>query len=347
MRQFAPSEDAAVAKSFDDQIDLIEQERKRRKAADPDEVAARKLMQKDPALKYEDAIAEAVRKREKREKSARIISAVSDGLSALGNLFFTTQYAPSMYNPGNSLTAAETAKQDKLKAEREKNRDAYLNYSLKIGELEAGKARTLRELEAAREKMKMAREKNQREAEEQDWKRTMQPELQRKTKGEADRAIAQATSAQAEAEIAKDLGQAKLDTERARAANQRAGAAAGYASAKASNARAAAAQKKHHFLGKEYLSEKDWETAVLKAARTLYPYKPEVKKGDKVITPQSGVRISWEDRTLNGTNVHYRKTEDIAAEVETLEASKKKGQGSGSLGWGRPTESNNQEETDW
>ena len=37
-------------------------------------------------------------KREKRERSKRIIGAVSDGLRAMSNLWFTSQYAPDMYN---------------------------------------------------------------------------------------------------------------------------------------------------------------------------------------------------------------------------------------------------------
>lgn len=134
------------------------------------------------------------KKRERREKSKRIIAAVSDGISALSNLFFTTQYAPNMYNhEKGSMTTAVGKRLDQLKAEREKKRDQYLNFSLKLGDLE-----------------------NQREQ-----------------KGKADRAEQEAIVAQAEAEAAPDLQQAKLATERARkgsldasAANSRASAAA-------------------------------------------------------------------------------------------------------------------------
>ena len=174
------------------------------------------------------------KKRERREKSKRIIAAVSDGISALSNLFFTTQYAPNMYNhEKGSMTTAEGKRLDQLKAEREKKRDQYLNFSLKLGDLENQRAATLRELEAQQERQKLAREKAQREAEAHGWLAALQPDKRREQKGKADRAEQEAIIAQAEAEAAPELQQAKLATERARkgsldasAANSRASAAA-------------------------------------------------------------------------------------------------------------------------
>lgn len=174
------------------------------------------------------------KKRERREKSKRIIAAVSDGISALSNLFFTTQYAPNMYNhEKGSMTTAEGKRLDRLKAEREKKRDQYLNFSLKLGDLQNQRAATLRELEAQQERQKLAREKAQREAEAHGWAAVMQPDKRREQKGKADRAEQEAITAQAEAEAAPELQQAKIATERARkgsldasAANSRASAAA-------------------------------------------------------------------------------------------------------------------------
>ncbi len=100
------------------------------------------------------------KKRERREKSKRIIAAVSDGISALSNLYFTSQYAPDMYNhEKGSMTNAVDARLERLKAEREKNADKYLQFSLKLGDLENERAKTLRELEAQQERQKLAREK--------------------------------------------------------------------------------------------------------------------------------------------------------------------------------------------
>lgn len=174
------------------------------------------------------------KKRERREKSKRIIAAVSDGISALSNLFFTTQYAPNMYNhEKGSMTTAVGKRLDQLKAEREKKRDQYLNFSLKLGDLENQRAATLRELEAQQERQKLAREKAQREAEAHGWLAALQPDKQREQAGKANKAEQEAITAQAEAEAAPEMQRAKLATERARkgsldasAANSRASAAA-------------------------------------------------------------------------------------------------------------------------
>ena len=174
------------------------------------------------------------KKRERREKSKRIIAAVSDGISALSNLYFTSQYAPDMYNhEKGSMTNAVDARLERLKAEREKNADKYLQFSLKLGDLENERAKTLRELEAQQERQKLAREKAQREAEAHGWAAVLQPDKQREQAGKANRAEQEAITAKAEAEAAPELQQAKIATEKARkgsldasAANSRASAAA-------------------------------------------------------------------------------------------------------------------------
>lgn len=174
------------------------------------------------------------KKRERKEKSKRIIAAVSDGISALGNLFFTSQYAPNMYShEKGSMTNAVGAGLDRMKAEREKNADKYLQFSLKLGDLENQRAATLRELEAQQERQKLAREKAQREAEAHGWAAVLQPDKQREQAGKANRAEQEAITAKAEAEAAPELQQAKIATEKARkgsldasAANSRASAAA-------------------------------------------------------------------------------------------------------------------------
>lgn len=181
------------------------------------------------------------KKRERREKSKKIIAAVSDGISALSNLFFTSQYAPNMYNHDKgSMMKPVNDRIEKLKAEREKNADKYLQFSLKLGDLQNERAKTLRELEAQQERQKLAREKAQREAEQHGWLALLQPDKQREQKGKADRAEQEAVTAQAEAENAPAMQAAKLDTEKARAAAQRASAAASRASAANSYASAAA-----------------------------------------------------------------------------------------------------------
>ena len=172
------------------------------------------------------------KKRERREKSAKIVSAVSDGLQALSNLFFTTRGAPNMYDhkEASQLTPLQE-KLEKLKAERQANADKYLQYSLKIGDAQNERAKTLREMEAQQERAKLAREKAQREQEEHGWLAALQPDKQREQAGKATKAEQQAVTAKAEADNAPDLYKAKVDTEKARGEAQRASAASSRAAA--------------------------------------------------------------------------------------------------------------------
>lgn len=185
-------------------------------------------------------------KREKREKSQKIVAAVSDGLQALGNLFFTTRGAPNMYDykEASQLTPLQE-KLEKLKAERQANADKHLQYALKIGDIKNARAKTLREMEAEQEKRKLAREKAQREQEEHGWLAALQPDKLREQKGKADKAGYDADTAKAEADNAPAMQKAKLETEKAHkdayvasAGASRAAEANSYASANEHNTNA-------------------------------------------------------------------------------------------------------------
>lgn len=187
------------------------------------------------------------KKRERREKSKKIIAAVGDGLMALSNLYFTTRGAPNMYDHKTmSQQTPLQAQLDKLKAEREANADKYLQYSLKIGDLQNDRAKTLREMEAEQERRKLAREKAQREQEEHGWLAALQPDKQREQAGKASKAEQEAVTAKAEADNAPDLYKAKVDTEKARGEAQRASATASRASARDHDASARAHDRSNH-----------------------------------------------------------------------------------------------------
>lgn len=172
------------------------------------------------------------KKRERREKSAKIVSAISDGLQALSNLFFTTRGAPNMYDhkEASQLTPLQE-KLEKLKAERQANADKYLQYSLKIGDAQNERAKTLREMEAQQERAKLAREKAHREQEEHGWLAALQPDKQREQAGKATKAEQEAVTAKAEADNAPDLYKEKVNTERNRGKAAAASAEASHASA--------------------------------------------------------------------------------------------------------------------
>lgn len=179
------------------------------------------------------------KKREKREKSQKIVAAVSDGLQALSNLFFTTRGAPNMYDhkEASQLTPLQE-KFEKLKAERQANADKYLQYALKIGDAQNGRAKTLREMEAEQEKQRLAREKAQREQEAHKWLAELQPDKLREQKGKADKAGYDADTSKAEADNAPAMQKAKLETEKAHKNAYEASAGASRAAAKNSIASA-------------------------------------------------------------------------------------------------------------
>lgn len=240
------------------------------------------------------------KKRERKERSKRIISAVGDGLSALSNLFFTTKYAPNMYNHQTMSQADKVNDRlEKLKAEREKKRDQYLNYSLKLGDLENNRARTLRELEAQQEQQKQARDRH-------NWLALLQRDKQREQKAKGDKAEQDAIAAKAVADNAAALQKKKLETEGAKGESYK-------ASAGASHARAGYYRdnvKKHHFRGREYISERDYTKDVAEAARQYN----ERHKGENGFVP---IVIEREERTgAGGRRIVARKPEEYAGEVE-------------------------------
>lgn len=172
------------------------------------------------------------KKRERSERSKRIVAAVSDGLQALSNLLFTTRGAPNMYDhqEASQLTPLQE-KLEKLKAERQANADKYLQYSLKVGDLQNDRAKTLRELEEQQERMRLAREKAQREQEAHGWLAALQPDKLREQAGKATKAEQEGITATEEAKNAPELYKAKVDTEKARGEAARASASASRASA--------------------------------------------------------------------------------------------------------------------
>lgn len=89
-------------------------------------------------------------KRERRERSRRVIAGLSDGISALANMYYTTQYAPDMHDQNASHSKETDNRIERMRTEREKNEQAYINYALKRGDLEAQKADTEAKIDLAR-----------------------------------------------------------------------------------------------------------------------------------------------------------------------------------------------------
>ncbi len=76
---------------------------------------------------YKPPTQEEVEKEKKKQKRNQLFAAIGDGIQALSNLFFTTQYAPSMYDGNNTASERMRVHYDKLQKERQNNAYAYIN----------------------------------------------------------------------------------------------------------------------------------------------------------------------------------------------------------------------------
>lgn len=252
---------------------------------------------------YQPETEEQKKVRERKERSKRIVAAVSDGLSALSNLYFTTQYAPDSYERGRGQLRAVNGVIDKIRAERERDADKYLQYSLRLGDLKNQRAKTVREMEAEQERQRLAREEAQRKAEQHNWQAALQPDKQREQSGKADKAEQEAIAARAVAEATPEMQDAKLATEKARRRKLD-------ADAHASSSRAGSYNKTvHHFRGKSYESAKDYTKDVTEAARDYNAR----HQGEPGFTP---IVIERQERTAHGLRNTPRNPEEFAGEVE-------------------------------
>lgn len=74
-------------------------------------------------------------KLKRKQRTEGIISGIADAAQAVSNLFFTSQYAPNMYNAKEGLSAKAKARFDKEKAERDADNDKFFDYAIKYGSL--------------------------------------------------------------------------------------------------------------------------------------------------------------------------------------------------------------------
>lgn len=122
------------------------------------------------------------KRRMRRERSSKIMAGVTDGIRALSNLYFTTKYSPNAYD--HRRDSAITPLQEKLEAlrrERKEAGDRYYNYVLQAGALENERDKAMQAEKERQQRMDIANEEHQ-------WRKDIQPEIQRKAVGEADAA---------------------------------------------------------------------------------------------------------------------------------------------------------------
>ncbi len=144
------------------------------------------------------------KKRERMERSKKVIGVVSDGLRALGNLLFTAKGAPSMYDPNSSMIKVADKKAKEAEAKRDikdKERLAMLD---RLGNMKLERDKFNMNADELKQRMKLANEKAQREVIEHLWLEELQPDKVREQKGKAGKA-------EADAKYADKIAKAKLN----------------------------------------------------------------------------------------------------------------------------------------
>lgn len=90
---------------------------------------------------YKPPTDEELEKERKRQKREAIFAAIGEGISAMSNLYFTTQYAPNAFDPTSGMAATTKARFDKLKKDREANQREYMEGYLRAMKMDADEAR--------------------------------------------------------------------------------------------------------------------------------------------------------------------------------------------------------------
>lgn len=72
----------------------------------------------------------------KRRKREGLIAAIGDGISALANLYGTTQGSLNSYDPRNSLSAALRRRWDRIDKEDKERKNSHVNTLMKMNELQ-------------------------------------------------------------------------------------------------------------------------------------------------------------------------------------------------------------------
>lgn len=163
---------------------------------------------------YTPPTAEELEKEKKKQKRDQIFAAIGDGISALSNLFFTTQYAPNMYTGKNTMSERTKVRYDKLMKEREGKEKEYYEGLMKAkiadeeGDDRERKWQRLLRLDDYNRMRNDAKEERDRQL----FELNLQLQGNKISASEAD-----AKRKEIEAKYAEELEKAMLETEKAKA----------------------------------------------------------------------------------------------------------------------------------
>lgn len=174
-------------------------------------------------------------KREKREKREAVLAAVGDGISALSNLFFTTQYAPNAYDASKGMSAKTRERWDRLRAEREANSRVYNDGYLRALAMDEARDREDKNWRHMLERERIADKRYEVKAAQDKVMADLNEQL---SKHQITAAQYRAEQERIAAQFAEETEKMKIENLRAGIKQKEAAAGASYASANASNAKA-------------------------------------------------------------------------------------------------------------
>ncbi len=214
---------------------------------------------------------EEIEKEKKKHKRAQIFAAISDGISAISNLYFATQYAPNMFDGKNTLTGANQVRYDKLVKDRKENDTAYFNGMMRAMQADERKAEADRNWKRTLDLDKKNDERYQENIQHRDERERIEDE----------RYTARVKQQQ-------DNWQATFD-EGVRRANQSHNVAVRNANNRAGGS--GATKYYGNFDGTDYKTEADYNAAVISAATELgIPVTEELSDGtDSMLQPKTKV----------------------------------------------------------
>ena len=105
---------------------------------------------------YKPPTPEELEKERKKQKREAIFAAIGEGISAMSNLYFTTQYAPNAFDPSKGMAATTKARFDQLKKDREDNQRQYMEGFMRAMRWDAEDARDERNWNHTIEREKVA-----------------------------------------------------------------------------------------------------------------------------------------------------------------------------------------------
>lgn len=272
---------------------------------------------------YKPPTQEELEKERKKQRREQIFAAIGDGISALSNLFFTTQYAPNMYRPVETQSEKTKKRWDKLTAERNANMTAYINGLMRARQAddtyndnerawqrELGLDKIKQERDKAADARAEAKEK--RDAEMHDLNKQLR-------NNQITQAEYEAKKAEVEARYAPQLEQSKINRNKAAAGASNASASASRARARYYDNGGSSGNRYYgEFQGKKYKTQADYEKAVLDAARdagvdiydtevTERNYKGEPRKQRRVKRSIAAIAAGVDEKTNQFNVDDYRR----------------------------------------